>query len=96
MSRKRLMDEITVKNIELENEKTFLAFRNALAMVLVTPGFSITLGIVLLVLGLLCVALTVPVLLFMASLFLLIANHATRSRLAFAQKKPYKPGAGEG
>ena len=73
--------------LELENEKTFLAFRNALAMVLVTPGFSITLGIVLLVLGLLCVALTVPVLLFMASLFLLIANHATRSRLAFAQRK---------
>jgi len=51
--------------LELKNEKILLAFRNALAMVLVTPGFSITLGIVLLVLGLLCVVLTVPVILLM-------------------------------
>jgi hypothetical protein len=82
--------------LELENEKVFLALRNALAMVLVTPGFAVTLGILLLVLGILCVALTVPVILFMTSLFLLIANHATRSRLAFAQKKPYRPGLDEG
>jgi hypothetical protein len=82
--------------LELENEKILLALRNALAMVLVTPGFSLTLGIALLVLGLLCVVLTVPVILFMASFFLLIANHATRSRLAFAQKKPYQPGPEEG
>jgi len=81
--------------LELKNEKILLAFRNALAMVLVTPGFSITLGIVLLVLGLLCVVLTVPVILLMASLLLLIANHATRSRLAFAQKKHYQPGSEE-
>lgn len=81
--------------LELENEKIFLALRNALAMVLVTPGFSITLGIALLVLGLLGVALTVPVILFMASFFLLVANHATRSRLAFAQKKTYQPGPEE-
>jgi hypothetical protein len=82
--------------LELENEKIFLALRNALAMVLVTPGFSLTLGIVLLVLGVLCVTFTVPVILLMASLFLLVANHATRSRLAFAQKKPYRPGPEEG
>jgi hypothetical protein len=78
--------------LELENEKVVLALRNALAMVLITPGFSLTLGIVLVVLVVLCVAFTVPVILLMASLFLLIANHATRSRLAFAQKKPYRPG----
>jgi hypothetical protein len=82
--------------LELENEKVFLALRNAMVMVIVTPGFSVTLGILLLVLGILCVALTVPVILFMASLFLLIANHATRSRLAFTQKKPYRPGLDEG
>jgi hypothetical protein len=28
----------------------------------------------------------------MGSLLLLIANHATRSRLAFVQKRPYRPG----
>jgi len=33
--------------------------------------------------------------LFLASLFLLIANHATRSRLAHVQKKPYHPGMQE-
>lgn len=78
--------------LELENEKVFLALRNALAMVIITPGFSLTLAVVIVVLGVLCIALSVPAVLFMASLFLLMANHATRSRLAFVQKKRYKPG----
>ncbi len=41
----------------------------------------------------LCLVLAVPAALLMAALFSLIANHATRSRLAFAQKKPYEPWA---
>jgi hypothetical protein len=40
----------------------------------------------------LCIVLSVPAVLVMGSLLLLIANHATRSRVAFARKKPYKPG----
>ena len=44
----------------------------------------------------LSVVLTVPVLLFTTSFVLLLANHATRSRLAFAQKKEYEPGPDEG
>jgi hypothetical protein len=40
----------------------------------------------------LSMVLTVPALLIMGSLVLLIANHATRSRLAYAQRKPYRPG----
>ena len=47
------------------------------------------------VLAILCIALTIPVVLIMVSLLLLISNHATRSRLAFVQKKPYKPGLSE-
>jgi len=79
--------------LELESEKVLLGLRNALVMVIITPGFSITLTIITLILIVLCVLLTLPVVLIMASLLLLISNHATRSRLAFAQKKPYKPGA---
>ncbi len=78
--------------LELENEKVFLALRNALAMVIITPGFSLTLTVVIVVLGVLCIALSVPAVLFMASLFLLMANHATRSRLAYVQKRSYRPG----
>lgn len=81
--------------LELESEKLLLALRNALVLVIVTPGFSLTLGIVLMVLGFLCIVLTVPALLLMASLLSLIANHATRSRLAYVQKKPYTPGMDE-
>jgi len=77
--------------LELESEQVFVALRNALAMVVITPGFSLTLGVIILVLALLCIALTVPFVLFMAALLLLVANHATRSRLAYAQKKPYEP-----
>jgi hypothetical protein len=78
--------------LELETEKVLLALRNALLMVIVTPGFSITLGAVMLVLVVLCVGLSVPAMVIMGSLLLLIANHATRSRLAHARKQPYKPG----
>ncbi len=78
--------------LEMENEKVFLALRNALAMVIVTPAFSLTLGVVMAVLVVLCIGLTIPALVVMAALLLLIANHATRSRLAFARKEPYRPG----
>jgi hypothetical protein len=78
--------------LELESEKVLLALRNALAMVLITPGFTLALAVIFAVLTILSIALTVPVMLLMASLFLLMANHATRSRLAFVQKEPYQPG----
>jgi hypothetical protein len=81
--------------LELQEEKLFLALRNALLMALITPGFSLTLGVIVAVLVLLCVALVVPAMLFMAAFVLLICNHATRSRLAYAQKKPYHPGIGD-
>jgi hypothetical protein len=77
--------------LELESEKVFVALRYALAMVIVTPAFSLILGIGLLILTLLCVLLTVPAAVVMASLLLLIANHATRSRLAYVKKKSYQP-----
>jgi hypothetical protein len=78
--------------LELKSEKVFVALRNALGMVIITPGFSITLLVILVAIVVLSVVLTVPALLIMASLVLLIANHATRSRLAYAQRKPYRPG----
>lgn len=81
--------------LELENEKVLLGLRNAILMVIVSPGFSITLGLVLLLIGALCVFLSVPAVLVMTSFLLLVTNHATRSRLAMAQKKPYKPGLDE-
>ncbi len=79
--------------LELESEKVFAALRHALGMVIITPGFSITLAVVLAVIVVLSMVLTVPALLIMGSLVLLIANHATRSRLAYVQRKPYRPGA---
>jgi hypothetical protein len=82
--------------LELENEKVLLALRNAIVMVIISPGFSISLGLLLLVLSVLCVLLTVPAVLVMASLLLLVANHATRSRVALAQKRPYRPGLDDG
>ena len=78
--------------LELESEKVFVALRHALGMVIITPGFSITLAVILAVTVGLSMLLTVPALLIMASLVLLISNHATRSRLAYAQRKPYRPG----
>lgn len=78
--------------LEMENERIFLGLRNALALVIVTPVFSITIGVLSVVIVGLCLVLTVPAFLFMASLLFLVANHATRSRLAHARKKPYHPG----
>jgi hypothetical protein len=77
--------------LELENERILIALRNAVIMVVVTPGFSLVLGLTLLVLIVLSILLTVPALLITTSLVLLIINHATRSRLAFAKKEPYPP-----
>jgi hypothetical protein len=77
--------------LELESEKVLLALRNALGMVIITPGFSLTLTVILVAIVVLSIVLTVPALLILASLFLLIANHATRSRLAYAQREPYGP-----
>jgi hypothetical protein len=77
--------------LELESESVLLALRNSLAMVLVSPGFTLLLGLLLAVMGALFVVTSLPAVLFMGSVFLLIANHATRSRLAAIQKKPYPP-----
>jgi hypothetical protein len=55
--------------------------------VLISPGFSLLLTVILVVLVALCLVLTVPAVLFMAGLVLLIANYATRSRLALVQRK---------
>jgi uncharacterized membrane protein YesL len=73
--------------LELESEKLLPALRNALLLVIISPGFSITMAIVLLLLTVLGIALTVPALLFLTSLFLLITNRATRSRLASLQRR---------
>ena len=77
--------------LEMKDERLFLALRNALAMVIVTPGFSIVLGLIVALLIALCVLLTVPAALFLAVLLMLIANHATRSRIAHVRKEPYDP-----
>jgi hypothetical protein len=73
--------------LELESEKVFVALRNALALVIISPAFSITTGLIMLVLLALCVVLVVPAALLMASLLLLISNRATRSRLEMVRKK---------
>jgi len=73
--------------LELESEKVLLALRNALGLVIISPIFSLTVAVILALLAVLCVALTIPALLFMAVLFLLITNHATRNRLAYVQAK---------
>ena len=73
--------------LELENEKVFVALRQALMMVIISPGFSLTMAILLAMLTILCIALTIPVPLFMAGLLLLIINRATRNRLDFVQRK---------
>ena len=78
--------------LELESESVWVGLRNSLALVLVAPGFTLLLGLILVVAGVVLVALTVPAVLGLGSLFLLIANHATRSRLAQVQKKPYRRG----
>jgi uncharacterized membrane protein YesL len=73
--------------LELENEKILLSLRNALTLPLVTPGFSVTIFVILVLLAVLCIVLTVPLPLFMAALLLLIANRATRSRIEMIQRK---------
>jgi hypothetical protein len=78
--------------LELENERVFLALRNSLVMVIITPGFSVTLALVLVLVTVLSVVVGVPLFLILAVLVLLISNHATRSRLAYVRKEPYKPG----
>jgi hypothetical protein len=82
--------------MEMKDEKLFVALRNALAMVIVTPWFSIVLGLLILLLIVACVVLTIPAALFLAALLLLISNHATRSRIAHVRKKPYDPEGLEG
>jgi hypothetical protein len=77
--------------LELESEKILSALRNALIMVVVTPGFSVVLGFSLLLLIALSILLTVPAVLVTTSMVFLIINHATRSRLAFAKQEPYPP-----
>lgn len=77
--------------LEMKEEKLFLALRHALGLVIVTPGFSIALGLVVALLIAACVVLTVPAALFLGVLLMLIANHATRSRIAHARRQPYDP-----
>jgi hypothetical protein len=73
--------------LELKNEKVFLALRNALSLVLVSPGFSLVLAVILLILTILCIGLTIPPMLFMAVLLLLIINHATISRITVISER---------
>lgn len=73
--------------LELESEKVLLALRNALSLVLVSPGFSIVLAIILLIITILCIGLTVPLPLFMAVLLLLIINRATINRITVIREK---------
>jgi hypothetical protein len=77
--------------LELENEKVFLALRNSLAMVIITPGFSLTLALIVVLVTVLSFALGVPAFVILAALVLLMSNHATRSRLAYVRKEPYQP-----
>ncbi|MGD9048229.1 MAG: hypothetical protein PVF77_09265 [Anaerolineae bacterium] len=73
--------------LELESEKVLLALRNALSLVLVSPGFSIVLAIILLIITILCIGLTIPLPLFMAVLLLLIINRATINRITVIREK---------
>ncbi len=73
--------------LELESEKVLEALRNALALVIVSPAFSIAAAIILAALAVLCIVLTVPLPLFMTALLLLISNRATRDRLVHVQKR---------
>lgn len=81
--------------LELQEEKVLLALRNALGLIVVSPGFTLALALIVFVLALACILLTVPAVLAMAGLLLLVANHGTRSRLAAVRKKPYRPGSPE-
>ena len=73
--------------LELESEKVLEALRNALVLVIISPGFSVTAAVILAILTILCIVLTVPLLLFMTVLLLLISNRATCDRLSHIQRK---------
>ncbi|MBN1660465.1 MAG: hypothetical protein JXA93_18850 [Anaerolineae bacterium] len=77
--------------LEIKSEKVLEAMRRAIALVIISPGFSVLVGIVASLVIVVCALTAVPVLTLMASLLLLLSNHATRSRLASAQKKTYRP-----
>ena len=77
--------------LEMNDEKLLIALRNALALVMVRPGFSIALALILALLIAVCVVMTVPALFFLTALLMLIANHAARSRIARARKQAYDP-----
>jgi hypothetical protein len=81
--------------LEMEDDRVMLGLRNALVLVIVSPGFSIAIGLLMFLLLVAGTLLTVPAILLLASLLLLLANHATRSRLARMRKKPYRPGPEE-
>jgi hypothetical protein len=78
--------------LELESESVWVGLRNSLALVLVSPGFTLLLGLIVVVLGVVLVATVLPAGVVLGSFFLLVTNHATRSRLAQIQKKPYRRG----
>jgi hypothetical protein len=73
--------------LELESEKVLLALRNALSLVLISPGFSLVVVVILLILTILCIGLAIPAPLFMAVLLLLITNRATISRISAIRAK---------
>jgi uncharacterized membrane protein YesL len=73
--------------LELKSEKVLVSLRNALALPFVSPGFSLTILLVLIIVTILCIVLTVPLVLFMAALLLLIVNRATRNRIEMIQRK---------
>lgn len=81
--------------LELESEKVLHGLRSALLMVLVTPFFSLSLAFVIVLSVAVSAVLTVPAVVLLISFLMLLANHATRSRLAFAQGKRYDPWAEE-
>jgi hypothetical protein len=73
--------------LELESERVLQALRNALSLVLVSPGFSLVLALIVFILTILCIGLTVPLPLLMAVLLLLITNRATINRIAVVREK---------
>lgn len=81
--------------LEMESEKIFHALRNAMALVIISPAFSLTLALILVLFIVLSVALTVPAIVALVAFVLLVSNHATRSRLAYVKKKSYRPGEEE-
>lgn len=78
--------------LEMEDDRVLLGLRNALILVIVSPGFTVFTGLIMLLLAVAGTLLTLPAILIVTSFLLLMANHATRSRLARMRKKPYRPG----